>query len=388
MHRCILHVDMDAFYASVEIRDRPELRGKPVVVGGSPEGRGVVAAASYPARRFGIHSAMSARTAVRLCPDIVFVAPRHNYYADVSAQIRQVLNRYTPQVEPLALDEAFLDVTASLRLWGTGAEIGRRIKTAVRDELGLVASVGVAPNKFLAKLASDLDKPDGFIIVEPDSIQDFLDPLPVSRLWGVGKAGQRTMAKLGVRTVADLRRRRPQQLESRFGEWGRHLWRLAHGRDDRPVMNDREAKSISHETTFSEDLSEIDVLRSVLLDLTEQVARRLRRYRRTARTVELKLRFSDFITITRSKTLARATDVTHHLWQTADELLIKELRHCDRAVRLLGMGVGALDADPCDQLELFTDRTNTRQSGLDRITDRISDRFGAGTIHRGPVQRK
>ncbi len=250
---------MDAFYASVEVRDRPELEGKPVLVGGSPRGRGVVAAASYEARQFGIHSAMPASRAKRLCPHAIFLKPRHDYYAEISRQIRDILDRYTPLVEPLALDEAFLDVTASRNLWGEGPDIGHAIKHEIREELGLVASVGVAANKFLAKLASDFDKPDGFVVIPPEHVQDFLDPLPISRLWGVGKSTDRVLTELGIATIAQLRGLPQQILKQRLGAWGHHFWQLAHGIDSRPVVHDREAKSISHETTFERDIDDVDI---------------------------------------------------------------------------------------------------------------------------------
>ncbi len=374
---------MDAFYASVEIRDRPELKGKPVLVGGSPRGRGVVAAASYEARQFGIHSAMPASRAQRLCPHAIFLKPRHDYYAEISRQIRDILDRYTPLVEPLALDEAFLDVTASRNLWGEGPNIGRAIKHEIREELRLVASVGVAPNKFLAKLASDFDKPDGFVVIPAEHVQDFLDPLPISRLWGVGKSTDRALTELGIATIAQLRGLPRKILERRLGEWGHQFWQLAHGVDNRLVVSDREAKSISHETTFERDINDVDTLKSVLLELTEQVAHRLRSHQRRARTVEIKVRFADFTTITRSKRLIQSTDVTTHFWHTAERLLVKALQNSSLAVRLLGIGVSTFDHDLDPQFELFKDIAEKKQSKLDSVADQIQDRFGIGTIHRG-----
>lgn len=238
----ILHVDMDAFYASVEERDRPELAGKPLIVGGTPEGRGVVAAANYAVRKFGVHSAMPAATALRLCPHAVVLPPRLHYYAQVSEQIRDNFLRYTPLVEPLSLDEAFLDVTGSEPLFGPSATIGRRIKLAIHDELRLVASVGVAPNKFLAKIASDLEKPDGFVVVDAERIQQFLDPLPVGRLWGVGRVAGQVFEQMGVSTIGQVRRLSAEALRERFGQVGDHLWQLAHGIDERRVVPDREAR--------------------------------------------------------------------------------------------------------------------------------------------------
>ena len=378
----ILHVDMDAFYASVEQRDRPELAGKPVIVGGDPARRGVVSAANYLARQFGVHSAMPAITARRKCPQGVFLAPRIDYYAEVSGQIRAIFERYTPLVEPLSLDEAFLDVSGSTDLFGPPEEIGRRIKQEIRAELRLVASVGVAPNKFLAKIASDLRKPDGFVVVEPERIQEFLDPLPVERLWGVGRVASQSLRQIGVHTISQLRQLPLAVLRDRFGASGEHLWELAHGRDDRPVVPDHEAKSISHETTFAEDITDGEVLRAWLLELTDQVARRLRRHGLRARTVQLKIRLADFRLVTRSATLPTATNITGELWEAAAALLEAWLSQARQPVRLLGMGTSGLSA--CEQVQklLFDEPQRTRQSRLDGVTDAIRERFGDAAISR------
>ena len=378
----ILHVDMDAFYASVEERDRPELAGQAVIVGGDPDRRGVVSAASYEARRFGVHSAMPAATARRLCPHGVFLRPRIDHYAAVSREIREIFGRYTPLVEPLSLDEAFLDVGGSEGLFGPAPEIGRRIKQEIREELRLVASVGVAPNKFLAKIASDLEKPDGFVVVEPEGVQAFLDPLPVSRLWGVGKVGGRSLDKLGVRTIGQLRKLPVEVLASKFGGMGEHLGRLARGIDQRPVVPDHQAKSISHETTFAVDVADREVLRAWLLELVEQVARRLRRHALRARTVELKVRFSDFRTITRSQTLPEPTNVTAELWQAATAILDARLPRPSAPVRLLGFGTSRLDASGRVQRQLFDEPARQRQSQLDAANDAIQARFGRDAIGR------
>ena len=373
---------MDAFYASVEERDRPALVGKPVIVGGSPEKRGVVSAANYIARRYGVRSAMPAATAKRLCPHAVFLPPRIELYAEVSRQIRCIFERFTPLVEPLSLDEAFLDVTGSEHLFGSAGEIGRKIKAAVREETRLVVSVGVAPNKFLAKIASDLEKPDGFVVVDPDRIQKFLDPLPVERLWGVGRQGSKVFERMGIRTIGQLRRWPLTALQDRFGVHGEHLWQLAHGIDERSVVPEREAKSISHETTFEHDVADRDVLRAWLMDLTEQVAWRLRRHRLRGRTVRLKVRFADFSTITRSHTLPEPTNITHELWRAADEMLCRRLPAGHLPVRLLGMGVGGLDDTGTVQGLLFDQVERQKQTGLDAIADQIRSRFGSSALRR------
>ena len=384
----ILHCDMDAFYASVEERDRPELVGRPVIVGGSPEKRGVVSAANYVARRYGVHSAMPASTALRLCPEGVFLPPRIGYYAEVSRQIREVFERFTPLVEPLSLDEAFLDVAGSEQLFGSAIEIGQKIKQAVRDETRLVVSVGVAPNKFLAKIASDLEKPDGFVVVEPDKVQQFLDPLPVERLWGVGKQGSKVFQRLGIRTIGQLRRQSMAILKSRFGSQGEHLWQLAHGIDDRAVVPEQEAKSISHETTFEKDIDDLEVLRGWLMDLTEQVSSRLRRHGLRGRSVHLKVRFADFRTITRSVTLPEPTDITQELWQAADRMLCQRLPAGHLPVRLLGMGVGGLDESQLRQGLLFDQDRRQKQAGLDAVTDQIWERFGSSALRRAASLRR
>ena len=384
--RFILHVDMDAFYASVEVREQPGLAGRPVIVGGSPRGRGVVSAANYEARRFGIHSAMPTARAMRLCPEAVCLPGRMSLYASVSRQIREIFNRYSPLVEPLSLDEAFLDVTDSQRLFGSAAEIANAIKQAIRNELSLVASVGIAPNKFIAKIASDLDKPDGFVEVMPGEVQAFLDPLPVSRIWGVGKATGKELDRLGITTIAQLRQQSEAVLQDRFGKFGNHLWRLANGMDDRPVVSDSEAKSISNETTRHSDISNRDTLRAWLMELTEQVCWRLRQHDLFGRTVQIKLRFADFSTITRSHTLPEATQQTKQVWQAVMALFDKAMQGESRRLRLVGVGVSGLSETaqrPQVQTDMFEQPKDTRQMQLDEVADAIKSRFGSSGIRRG-----
>jgi len=384
----IIHVDMDAYYASVEERDNPSLVGKPVIVGGSAEQRGVVSAANYAARKFGVHSAMPTATARRLCPHGVFLSGRMDHYADVSRQIHEIFGRYTPLIEPLSLDEAFLDVEGSRRLFGTAEEIAGRIRREIREELQLVASAGIAPNKFLAKIASDLDKPDGFVVVDPGQVQEFLDPLPVGRLWGVGREGGKKMRQLGVRTIADLRRLPLELLQDHFGSGGEHFWQLARGIDDRPVVPDREAKSISHETTFAEDIQDRQVLRAWLLQLTDQVGRRLRRHGYSGQVVHVKVRFDDFRTITRSRKLAEPTNVTDELWQAVRDIFDSRLTSNIRPVRLLGMGVSRIDESGARQGLLFDKDQRAKQSRLDEVSDKVKDRFGSSSLRRGSSIRR
>ena len=383
----ILHVDMDAFYASVEERDDPSLVGKPVIVGGTAEGRGVVAAANYEVRKYGVHSAMPSSRAARLCPQAVVIRPRMDHYAAVSRQIRGIFEDFTPVVEPLSLDEAFLDVTGCVSLFGSAPRIGQEIKRRIRDELRLVASVGVAPNKFVAKIASDIGKPDGFVVITQDQIQGFLDPLPVGRLWGVGKVTEQAFDRLGIRTIGELRGLPVEKLNESFGSWGEHFWRLAHGLDDRAVIPDREAKSISHETTFPEDISDQEQLRAWLVELVEQVARRLRSHQLKGRTVEIKVRFADFRTISRSLTFPEPTDITQELLQAGVELLTTKVPWNGLGVRLLGFGVHGFDETRRSQRQMFDEPERERQRQIDSVADQIAERFGNSAIRRATAPR-
>ena len=392
----ILHVDMDAFYASVEERENPALVGHPVAVGGDPRGRGVVAAANYEARRYGVHSAMPAAQALRLCPQLRFVPSRMSLYAEVSRAIRAIFARYTPLVEPLSLDEAFLDVTASEALFGGAEAIARRIKADIRGELRLVASVGVAENKFLAKLAGAMDKPDGLTVVPAGDVQGFLDPLPVARLWGVGDAARERLAGIGIATVGELARAPAQLLRSAFGRQAEHLQELARGVDRRRVVSDARARSISHETTFPRDVADGEWLRARLLALVEQVARRARANGLPGRRVQVKLRYGDFRTVTRARTLEAPSADTDVLWRTAEALMATQLHREPGALRLIGMGLAGLAAGSARQGDLFGaacrpagERGAGRDGGaLDAVSDRIAQRFGPGAVCRGRALRR
>lgn len=378
----ILHVDMDAFYASVEIRDCPELRGKPVIVGGV-QGRGVVCAASYEARKFGVHSAMPISTAKRLCPQGVFLPVRMAHYAEISRQIRAIFHSFTPLVEPLSLDEAFLDVRGCEGLFGPAADIARKIKERIRAETSLIASVGVAPNKFLAKLASDFGKPDGFVVLHADDVERFLAPLPVSRIWGVGAKSEKRLQAIGIHTISQVASLEEQYWSDRFGEMGRHIWRLANGIDERTVVPDREAKSISTETTFTHDIGDRSLLRVWLLDLTDHLAMRMRRERIFGRTIDLKIRNSDFHTVTRSTTLAEATNATNVLWKSVIALFERSLTEDMLPVRLLGVGATKLTRDAVTQGSLFDGNSNPKDAALDQTIDTIRTQFGEASIQRG-----
>ena len=381
----ILHVDMDAFFAAVEQRDHPELKGKPVVVGAQPNQRGVVAAASYEARKYGIHSAMPSRDAGRLCPHAVFLPPNGARYEEVSGQVLQILERFTPWIEPVSIDEAFLDVTGARQLFGTGEEIAQKIRAAIRLETQLTASVGVACNKFLAKIASDMNKPDGLTVVpnRPAEIREFLAPMPVGRVWGVGKVTRQQLEKHGLRTIRDLQGCSLNQLAGVVGRsYAEHLLLLARGEDTRELATEWEEKSMSREHTFLEDCRSPDVLEQVLCDLVEDVGSRLRADGRYASLVHLKLRWQGFQTITRQRPLPRPVCDDFRLREAA--LALFRAQELAKPVRLVGFGVSSLARHPGLQMDLFAGETRhgDRQERLSQAVDAIRHRFGSKSILR------
>ena len=370
----ILHVDMDAFYASVEILKDPSLAGRPVVVGGGGA-RGVVMSASYEARRFGVASAMPSARARRLCPDAVFVPPDFASYQAYSTRLREVLLSFTPLVEPLSLDEAFLDVSGATRLFGTPAEIAETVRARVRQELSLSCSVGVAPNKLLAKMASAAAKPDGVVVVAADGVPGFLHPLPVRALWGVGERTHEVMERLGVRTVGELAAVPVRVLERTLGEaHARHLAALASGRDDRSVVPYEAPKQVSHEETFDRDIGEEDDVMRELLRLAFRVAARLRTEGYRARTVTLKVRLASFTTLHRSRTVPDPTDVGADLYRVVADLY-RAIPGTRRRIRLLGVAASGLAPAGADQLALVR---AGRWGDAERAVDRIERRFGQG----------
>jgi len=381
MPRCILHVDMDAFFAAVEQRDHPDLRGRPVLVG-SDRPRGVVAAASYEARKFGCHSAQPMAIAKRLCPQAIVVRGSFARYRGVSNEIFEILHTFTPAIEPLSIDEAFLDVSASQRLLGSGEQIAQAIRQRIRAQTGLTASVGVAENKFLAKLASDLNKPDGLTILTPENLEAVLSPLPVGRIWGIGPKAAKKLESMNLKTIGDLRRMSAPWFVDHFGSDGEHFRRLVFGIDDRPVQSDAEAKQISQETTFEVDLAEADEVRRVLLEQVEQVARRLRRHGLRAGGVTLKIRYGDFQTITRSATFPDPTDITAELWRLGQDTFNRWASVGYRPVRLIGFAARSLTRDT-PQAMLFEDPAQQRQQRVDQVVDAITQRLGPGAIRRG-----
>lgn len=353
--RRILHCDMDCFYAAVHARDDPALRGQPLIVGGRPEGRGVVAAASYEARRFGVRSAMPSSRAARLCPQAVFLPPEFGRYRRESEEIFRIYRDFTPLVQAVSIDEAYLDVTDRLGRLGSATAVAREIRRRVREERGLTVSIGVGPSKLVAKIASDFDKPDGLTVVRPEEVEGFLAPLPVRRLHGVGPATERALAELGVETVGDLRARSKEELAARFGRHGRLLWEFARGIDEREVTTHRERKSLGAETTFPRDLTELPAMEEVIGGLAGSVAEGLARRGIAGATVTLKVRYDDFTTVTRSASRARPTAAEGEIARVALELL-RRTEAGARPVRLLGVTVSKLASAGGageDQMTLF-----------------------------------
>lgn len=377
--RTILHVDMDAFYAAVEERDRPELRGKPVIIGADPKGgagRGVVSTANYAARKFGVGSAMPISTAYRLCPQGIYIPPDMAKYSAISQEIREIFEEFTDLVEPVSVDEAFLDVTASVRLFGFGETIASRIKARIRERTKLTASVGVATAKLIAKIASDLKKPDGLVVVPPGTERAFLAPLPVRRLWGIGPKMEERLAKLGIHTVGQLADAKVTRL---LGTHGLDLQRLARGEDDRPVVSDRgRAKSVSVEHTFDTDEGDPRALRKALLHLADELSRRLRAESLSGRTVTLKYRDETFKTTTHARSGKVPTRVAAELFALASDLLDEV--HGSRKVRLLGIGVSGFD-EPA-QKSLFVEEAPGRGARIDQLRDKVREKFGGKALVR------
>jgi DNA polymerase-4 len=381
--RTIIHADLDAFYASVEVLDDPSLRGRPVIVGGGPNDRGVVSAASYEAREYGVQSAMPLRTAARRCPNGVFLPGRPERYRDLSEQVMAIFATYTPLVEPISLDEAFLDVTGSIAVFGDGEVIGRTIKQRVLDETGLVVSVGVAGNKLCAKVASDLRKPDALVVVPPGSEAEFLAPLPIRRLWGVGPRAQAALAEYGVTTIGQLAAMPPGTLRRRFGRHGDDLRVRARGIDSGSVATMPRPKSIGHEHTFDHDTADIRRLEATLLDVAESVASRLRRHDLAAGSVQLKLRYEGFETLTRQAPLPRQAREAGPLYEAAMELLRRTLAP-GRGVRLVGLT--AIHLSDAQQLTLFDQPARTER--LSASIDAVRERFGDRAITRARLLRE
>jgi DNA polymerase-4 len=385
-----LHVDLDAFYAAVAQRDQPALRGKPVLVGG-PSRRGVVAAASYEARPFGVHSAMPMAEALRLCPRAIVVPHDWDAITRASATFLNILREFSPLVEGLSLDEAFVDITGTERLFGDPADVGRRIKARVRAETELVASVGVAPTKYAAKVASDIDKPDGLRVVTAEGLLAFLHPLPVSRLWGVGAKTRLKLESLGIKTIGDLAKMGAKILEKRLGpNLGHHLYELASGRDPREVIPDRAAVSMGHEETFEHDIGEPELLEPILLAQADRVAARLRHAGVVARAVVLKIKYGDFRIITRRRTLPAPTADGYLIGNVIRELLAGvPMGSSDKheSVRLCGVSATDLCDESGPRQLVLDEETNEKRARLGRALDSINDRYGDEFISRAITRR-
>lgn len=374
----IIHVDLDAFFASVEQLDNPELKGRPVIVGGSIKERGVVSTASYEARAFGVQSAQPIARARKLCPQGVFLRVRMDRYREISRRVLKILSSCTPKVEPVSIDEAFLDITGCEKLFGKAEDIAREIKTRIKKEVGLTCSLGVAPNKFLAKVASGMQKPDGLVIVKDNDKESFLANLPVGKIWGVGKVTQRELQQMGIYTIRQLGELSFSELQKTFGRIGARLYNLSHGIDRTPVLTDRKIKSMSSETTFPHDISERKILEKTLYELSVKVSKTLRNKGLGAKSIQLKVRFSDFTTFTRSHTYREATNLTEFIWQRAKELLDKKVDLSARKVRLIGLAVFNLGAQR--QMELFVPEKMQR---LEVALEKIEKKYGIRGIRKG-----
>lgn len=388
--RVILHVDMDAFFASIEQHDHPELRGKPVIIGGDPRSRGVVSTCSYEARKYGVHSAMPSSHAHRLCPHGIFLHGRMDRYSEISEQIHSIFRNYTPLVLPLSCDEAFLDITGSQRLFGPPLTIGRRLKEEIRDSTGLTASVGIAGTLFVAKIASDLEKPDGLTLIPDGEVLRRLAPLPVRTIWGVGNVAEKRLHKLGIRSIEDLQRWPEKELCENFGEFGEHLYNLCRGIDPRTISSETAVeKSISNEHTFDEDILDRQRLEKALLWLADKVARRARAAGMAGRTVQLKVKYADFTSITRRHTLPQATACGQEIFQTTRQLLRDKTEVGSRSVRLIGVGISGFDGHGNVQPGLFDEQApgalSDKMARAEAAADKILQKHGRNSIGRGSL---
>jgi len=376
---------MDAFYPSVEVLDNPQLKGKPVIVGGSRQ-RGVVSSASYEARKYGVHSAQPMATAMRLCPDGIVMPVRMSRYKEVSEQVFEIFHLFTPLVEPLSIDEAFLDVTGSTRLFGSPVEIAKKIKQMVAENTGLTISAGVAPSKFVAKIASDMEKPDGLTVVPADKVRAFLDPLPIKKMWGVGKVTQTALSRLGIHTFKDLSRVSVEVMQEKFGKHGLHMRQLSMGIDDRDVVTLHEVKSIGHENTYSEDILDVKSAKRELLSLATRVARRMRRKGLEGKTITLKVKYHDFVQITRSATLPAGTNDSADIYANICRL-VEKTAVGKRPVRLLGISLSKLsDIGSGRQLSLFNHHAaKEKRKKLNETLDSMFEKFGDKGIRPGSL---
>jgi DNA polymerase-4 len=378
--RTILHVDMDAFFAAVEQRDNPEYRGKPLIVGGTGR-RGVVSTASYEARKFGVGSAMPTFKAKKACPHGIFIAPRMSAYVEASRQIMEVFSEHTPAVEPLSLDEAFLDMTGCERLFGTPPEMAESIRALIFERTALTASVGCAANKFVAKVASDMNKPDGVTVCTPGSERAFLAPLAIRRLWGVGPRAAAALQDFGVQTVGDITALSLPTLERRFGNFGRHVWELAHGRDDRSVQTERRRVSMGAERTLSNNITGVDAVRHRLLPLADEVTTGLRAKNLRAWGIRLKVKYADFTLTTRDMRVSSPICDAGSMLEAIDELL--QRIELNVPIRLVGLAAFELSDDSQPQQASLFEAPSAKREGLESALDSLRSKFGSGTVVRG-----
>ncbi|HDQ00814.1 MAG TPA: DNA polymerase IV [bacterium] len=386
MNKVILHIDMDAFFAAIEELDHPEYRGQPIIVGADPKagaGRGVVSTCNYKAREYGIHSAMPISRAYKLCPYAVYLSPRMSRYLEISQKIQAIFHEFTPIVEPLSIDEAFLDVTGCIRLFGEPITIAQQIKERIRQQTGLTASIGIAPSKFVAKIASDLEKPDGLVFVAPEKVLDFLWGLPISKMWGVGKKTETKLRLMGVDTIGKLAKFPRDQIVKRLGKSGLHFWSLANGIDDRDVEPIHQVKSVSLENTFSQDIDDEHRIENTIFSLADNVSRILRKKRLSGKTITLKIRLEDFSTFTRSQSLGSYIDSSEVISEISMQLYRKFNRD-RKKVRLLGVAVGNLESGSHQQIELFGSPAPENKK-IDRIIDMVQSKFGADTIKKASL---
>jgi len=375
---------MDAFFASVEQRDNPELKGKPVVIGADPKGgkgRGVVSTCSYEAREYGIHSALPISIAYKKCPHAVFLRGSHSKYQKVSNEIGEIFYNFTPDVEPVSIDEAFLDITGSYHFYKTPLKTCLAIKSAIKNEVGLTASVGIAPLKMVAKIASDLCKPDGILEITKEKVLEFLHPLQIEKLWGVGPKTKQALNALGIRTVGELAHVSLERLIAEFGEHGQHLHGLANGIDEREVEVDDEIKSVSHEHTFDKDTGDVEKIHEVLLALSEKVSRRLRKYELKGKTITVKIRLKEFKTYTRAYTVSERTNLIDDIYHRA-KTIFDDFYEDGQKIRLIGVRVSNFE-DPYVQDSLFKSESKEKKEDIHKAMDSIKDKFGESAIHRG-----
>lgn len=381
--RYILHVDMDAFFAAIEQRDNPTLRGKPVIIGSDPKkgkGRGVVSTCSYEARKFGIHSGQPISTAYNICPKGIFLPVDSQKYSQVSDEIYEVFCDFTPRLEMISVDEAFLDITGSHHLFGGPRKTCELLKSRIKERTGLTASVGLAPVKMVAKIASDIDKPDGLVIVSEGKILDFLWPLDVGKIWGLGKKSKIIFNDLGIKTIGDLAKKDLKEVEEILGKNGEYFWALANGIDEREVETEVEAKSVSNENTFAEDIEDKRMIEAALISLCEKVSGRLRQESLKGKTITLKIRLEGFLTFTRAKTLSKPTNFIDTIYKTIKELLDKFNRK-GKKVRLVGVKVSNFTQGEV-QATLFDEKDEEKQERMHQAIDKIKDKFGWRAIFR------